>query len=212
MFYVSRGNVPHKRHTQHRAPDGSLYAEELFGMEGFTGRSSLLYHLVPPTQTHQIERVSDIRNETMDDGVHRHRLVKTGAVAPTGNVVMGRVPLFFNNDVLMGIVRPTEPLPDGIYYRNGEADEMLFVHEGTGRFESNFGSMKYGPGDYIVIPIGTTWRLAHDGSAQRMLYLESPSEIVPPRRYRNDWGQLLEHSPFSQRDIRVPQDVDVRDE
>ena len=213
MFYVSRGNVPHTRHTQHRQPDGSLYAEELFGMEGFTGRSSLLYHRVPPTQTHKIEPVRDIKNAIADDGVHRHRLVKTGGVAAKGNVVEARMPLFFNSDVLMGVVRPTDDLPDNVFYRNGEADEMLFVHTGAGTFESNFGPMRYGPGDYIVIPIGTTWRLAQDaGSDHRILYVESPSEIVPPKRYRNDWGQLLEHSPYSQRDIRVPDDVAVHDE
>ena len=181
-------------------------------MEGFTGRSSLLYHLVPPTQTHQIERVTRDPPRGHGDGVHRHRLVKTGGVEPTGNVVQGRVPLFFNSDVSGRRRPPKAAAARGIYYRNGEADEMLFVHEGTGRCESNFGPMRYGPGDYIVIPIGTTWRLAHEGSEQRMLYLESPSEIVPPKRYRNDWGQLLEHSPFSQRDIRVPEEVDVRDE
>ncbi len=213
MFYVSRGNVPHKRHTQHRAPNGSLYSEELFGMEGFTGRSSLLYHLVPPTQTHKIERLRDIHNEAIDDGLHRHRLVKTGAVTAGGNIVDGRLALFFNSDVLMGIVRPTEPLPKNTFYRNGEADEMLFVHEGAGVVESNFGSLRYGPGDYIVIPIGTTWRLTQDkGVEHRLLYLESPSEIVPPKRYRNDWGQLLEHSPFSQRDIRLPEETPARDE
>jgi homogentisate 1,2-dioxygenase len=213
VFYVSRGNVPHKRHTQHRQPDGSLYAEELFGMEGFTGRSSLLYHVVPPTRTHKIEPVRDLRLEAADDGVHHHRLVKTGAVPSGGNVIEARLPLFFNNDVVMGVVRPTDDLPDNLFYRNGEGDEMLFVHEGEGVFESNFGPMRYGPGDYIVIPIGTTWRLKQDaGTEHRILYVESPTEIVPPKRYRNDWGQLLEHSPLSQRDIRVPDDVDVRDE
>jgi homogentisate 1,2-dioxygenase len=213
MFYVSRGNVPHKRHTQHRAPDGSLYAEELFGMEGFTGRSSLLYHIVPPTQTHKIEKVREVRTDAVDDGLHRHRLVKTGGLDTRGSIIEARVPLFFNSDVLMGVARPTESLPDNVFYRNGEADEMLFVHEGEGVFESIFGSMRYGPGDYLVIPIGTTWRLNQDdGSAHRILYLESPSEIVPPRRYRNDWGQLLEHSPFSQRDIRTPDEAPAREE
>jgi homogentisate 1,2-dioxygenase len=213
MFYVSRGNLPHKRHTQHRSPTGELYAEELFGMEGFTGRSSLLYHIVPPTQTHRIDKVRELHKEAVDDGLHRHRLVKTGGMPTTGNVVDGRVPLFFNNDVLIGVIRPTKDLPDSIFYRNGEADEMLFVHQGTGIFQSNFGPMRYGPGDYIVVPIGTTWRLAQDaGSDHRILYVESPTEIVPPKRYRNDWGQLLEHSPMSQRDFRVPEDVDVRDE
>jgi homogentisate 1,2-dioxygenase len=211
MFYVTRGDIPHKRHTQHRAPDGSLYAEELFGVEGFSGRSSLLYHLVPPTRTHQIESVREIRLDAVDDGTHRHRLVKTGAVETRGNVVEARMPLFFNNDVVMGVVRPTESLPDNVFYRNGEADEMLFVHHGSGVLETNFGPLRYGPGDYLVIPIGTTWRLTQDtGVEHRILYLESPSEIVPPKRYRNEWGQLLEHSPIHHRDIRLPDEVAPR--
>jgi homogentisate 1,2-dioxygenase len=213
MFYVSRGNVPHKRHTQHRAPSGALYAEELFGMEGFTGRSSLLYHLVPPTRTHKIEQVRNLKNDAVDDGVHRHRLIKSGGVPLGSNIVDGRMPLFFNSDVLMGVVRPNEPLPENTFYRNSEGDEMLFVHEGSGVFDSNFGPMRYGPGDYIVIPIGTTWRLNQDaGVDHRILYVESPSEIVPPKRYRNEWGQLLEHSPYSDRDIRVPDEVTTHDE
>src|SRR5215210_3475489 len=120
MFYLSLGSVPHKRHTQHRAPDGPLYAEELFGMEGFTGRSSLLYHVVPPPRTHKIERVRDMRVETIDDGTHHHRLIKTRALVAGGNVIEGRVPLFFNSDVLMGVIRPTDDLPDNLFYRNGE--------------------------------------------------------------------------------------------
>jgi homogentisate 1,2-dioxygenase len=210
MFYVSRGNVPHKRHTQHRAPDGSLYAEELFGVEGFSGRSSLLYHLVPPTRTHHIEKVREVRLDPVDDGLHRHRLIKTGAVDARGNVIDGRVPLFYNSDVAMGVVRPTESLPEHVFYRNGEGDEMLFMHQGTGVVETNFGPLRYGPGDYVVLPIGTTWRLAQDDASHRILYLESPSEIVPPKRYRNDWGQLLEHSPFSHRDIRLPEEAEPR--
>jgi len=211
MFYVQRGSVPRQRHTQHRAPDGSLYAEELFGVEGFTGRSSLLYHLMPPTQTYKIEHVSDVTLEKVDDGVHRHRLVKTADVAPHGDVVSGRVPLFFNNDVIMGVIRPTEALPANRFYRNGDADELLFFHTGTGTFQSVFGSMAYGPGDYLVIPIGTTWRLEPDaGSGHRILYLESPTEIVAPRRYLNDYGQLLEHSPYSNRDLRAPDETPPR--
>jgi homogentisate 1,2-dioxygenase len=207
MFYVTRGNVPHKRHTQHRAPDGALYAEELFGVEGFTGRSSLLYHVRPPTETWKIEPVGDAPIEPVDDGVHRHRLVKTGAVPAHGDVVSGRVPLFFNHDVLMGVIRPATPMPPDRFYRNGEADELLFFHEGSGTFESVFGTLAYGPGDYLVIPIGTTWRLSPDPVEHRILYLESPTEIVAPRRYLNDYGQLLEHSPYSNRDLRAPEEA-----
>ena len=205
MFYLSRGSVPRQRHTQHRAADGSLYAEELFGVEGFAGRNSLLYHLVPPTQTHLVEAVREVRIEAADDGLHRHRLTKTADMPIAGDVVDGRVPLYFNSDVVMGVVRPARGMPEGRFYRNGEADELLYVHEGEGLFDSVFGPLRYGPGDYVVIPIGTTWRLDPDpGSAQRMLWLECPSELEPPKRYRNDYGQLLEHAPYYQRDIRVP--------
>ena len=103
--------MPHKRHTQHRAPDGSLYAEELFGVEGFTGRSSLLYHLRPPTETWKIEPAGDVRIQAVDDRVHRHRLVNTGDLAARGDIVSGRIPLFFNSDVLMGVIRPADALP-----------------------------------------------------------------------------------------------------
>ncbi len=208
MFYVQRGSVPHTRHTQHRAPDGSLYAEELFGVEGFVGRSSLLYHLAPPTQTHQVELLAKVdvaRAPGEDSGPHRHRLVKTGALTPRGDVVTGRIPLFTNADVTMGVVLPSGPMAPGSFYRNGEADEMLFVHEGSGIVATVFGPLRYGPGDYVVLPIGTTWRLEPDAGPQRMLWLETPGELEPPKRYRNDYGQLLEHSPYYQRDIRPPE-------
>jgi homogentisate 1,2-dioxygenase len=213
MFYVARGRIPHKRHTQHRARDGSLYAEELFGVDGFSGRSSLLYHVLPPTQTHRIEPLGPVVLEEADDGVHRHRLMDTASIAEKGDAITGRIPLFFNADVTVGVVRPAEPMPDTLFYRNAEADELLFIHEGKGVFESVFGPLRYGSGDSIVIPVGTTWRLAPEaGSPQRHLWLECPSAIEPPRRYRNDYGQLLEHSPYSQRDIRVPKAVPPRRE
>ena len=205
MFYAAHGNIPPKRHTQHRAPDGSLYAEELFGVEGFTGRSSLLYHVTPPTRTHRIEPVgSTVALEEADDGYHHHRLIDAAGVEPQGDAVTGRVPLFYNADVVMGVVRPASAMPESTFYRNGEGDELLYVHEGSGLLDTVFGPIRYGAGDYLVLPIGTTWRLVpDDGSDQRMLYLECPSEIEPPKRYRNDYGQLLEHSPYSQRDIRA---------
>ena len=213
MHYVQRGSVPRQRHTQHRAPDGSLYAEELFGVEGFTGRSSLLYHVVPPTRTHRIEEGPLVEIAAATDPLHRHRLVKTAALEPHGDVVSGRIPMFYNADVVLGVVRPATAMPEGHFYRNGVADELLYVHEGTGRFDSVFGLLEYGPGDYLVIPIGTTWRLAPDeGSAQRMLWLETPGELEPPRRYRNDYGQLLEHAPYYHRDIRVPGEAAAHDE
>ena len=208
MFYVQRGEIPHKRHTQFRKPDGSLYAEELFGVEGFSGRESLLYHHTPPTQTHQIEKVRDVAIEQSADeadGPHRHRLVNTGQLKPQGTAVSGRVPLFYNADVTFGVVLPGDAMDR--FYRNGEADEMYFVHTGHGTLETVFGPIEYGPGDYLVIPIGTTYRLQPGDDEQRMLWLECPSNIEPPRRYRNEYGQLLEFSPYSERDIRPPAEM-----
>ena len=208
MFYVQRGEIPHKRHTQFRRDDGGLYAEELFGVEGFSGRASLLYHHTPPTQTHHIEKVRDVVIEPSPDeaaGPHRHRLVNTKDLAPGGDAITGRVPLFYNADVTFGVVLPAEPMER--YYRNGEADEMFFVHTGTGTLETIFGPIDYGPGDYLVLPIGTTYRLRPSSDDQRMLWVESPSAIVPPKRYRNDFGQLLEHSPYCERDIRPPAEM-----
>src|SRR6476469_2804428 len=186
MFYVQRDQVPHKRHTQFRRDDGTLYAEELFGVEGFAGRSSLLYHHTPPTQTHQIDDPTAVTVSAAKDAAtapHRHHLVNTKDVAPRGDGLSGRIPLFFNSAVTFGVLRPAEPMTD--FYRNGVADDVLFVHEGTGRLETLFGPIPYRPGDYLVIPIGTTYRLVPDGgSEQRMLWLECPSEIEPPKRYR----------------------------
>ena len=211
MFYVQRGQVPPKRHTQFRKPDGTLYAEELFGVEGFTGRASLLYHHTPPTRTHRIEKVRDVKLEAWEDAPHRHHLVNTKDVEPGGEAVSGRLPLFFNADVVFGVVRPAEPMTR--FYRNGEADEMLFVHEGHGTLETIFGPIPYRPGDYLVIPIGTTYRVVPaQGEAQRMLWLECPTNLEPPRRYRNEYGQLLEHSPYAERDIRPPAEMDASTE
>jgi homogentisate 1,2-dioxygenase len=211
VFYVQRGQVPPKRHTQFRKPDGTLYAEELFGVEGFTGRASLLYHHTPPTRTHRIEKVRDVALEAWEDAPHRHHLVNTKDVEPGGDAVSGRLPLFFNADVVFGVVRPAEAMTR--FYRNGEADEMLFVHEGHGTLETIFGLIDYRPGDYLVIPIGTTYRVVPaQGEAQRMLWLECPTNLEPPRRYRNEYGQLLEHSPYAERDIRPPAEMDANTE
>ena len=198
MYYVARGSIPRQRHTQHRAPDGSLYAEELFGVEGFTGRSSLLYHLMPPTRTHKIEAVGRIELEAADDGLHRHRLTKTGGGRAEGRRRQRPHP------ALLQQRRRLRDRPAGrgdaataSSTATAIADEMLFVHEGTGVCDTIFGPLRYGPGDYLVLPIGTTWRLDPDpGIEQRILYLEAPSEIEPPKRYRNDYGQLLEHAPY----------------
>jgi homogentisate 1,2-dioxygenase len=210
-FYVSRGQLPPKRHTQFRQPDGSLYKEQVMGTRGFSGIQSILYHINPPTAVSRVADLGPVVREYEPEGALRHRHFKTAAMEPGGDIVTGRRLLMGNDDVALLIARPTEPMT--YFYRNGEGDEVLFIHEGTGRLQTNYGSLPYHPGDYLVIPIGTTWRmLADEGSAQRVLVVEAAGSVVPPKRYHNEWGQLLEHSPYCERDMRVPDDLETFDE
>jgi homogentisate 1,2-dioxygenase len=210
--YHHLGQLPHKRHTQFRTPEGGLYAEELFGEDGFSGCYSLLYHRFPPTRVSRIERFGAVCHEEWPQELHRHHHFKTAALEQGGDPVTGRRLLMYNNDCTISAVRPAEEM--GYFYRNAQGDELLFVHEGAGTLETIFGDLPYGEGDYLVIPRGTTWRLQpQDGAAHRLLVVEAfGGAIQPPKRYRNEFGQLLEHSPYCERDLRLPGELPQHDE
>jgi homogentisate 1,2-dioxygenase len=210
-FYVSRGQLPPKRHIQFRQPDGSLYKEQVMGTRGFSGIQSILYHINAPTAVSRVEDLGPVLREYEEKGALRHRHFKTVKSAPGGDIVTGRRHMLGNDDVAMFIAQPTEPMD--YFYRNGEGDEVLFIHEGRGRLQTNYGSLPYQPGDYLVLPIGTTWRmLPETGSSHRVLVIEAAGAIFPTKRYHNEWGQLLEHSPYCERDIRVPDELETFDE
>jgi homogentisate 1,2-dioxygenase len=201
-FYHRLGEIPHKRHTKFHKPDGSLYREEVMGLEGFHGIQSILYHHFLPPRVVKTELLGSTKVEYADYGALRHRAFTTVDFPSGGDAVSARRVLLGNNDLTMGVSRPTQSM--NYFYRNAQAYEVWFVHEGTGLLESQFGEMTFEPGDYIVIPYGTTWRIQPEGEA-RFFVIESPSQIAPPKRYRNEFGQLLEHSPYCERDIRVPE-------
>lgn len=209
-FYRSAGTVPHKRHTQFRKPDGSLYHEEVFGTQGFHGVSSILYHVQPPTRVQQLSQCSELHLDEWDEGVHRLHHFRTREAAAGGDAVSARQQLFWNEDISISVARPDAQMD--YFYRNARADELCFVHEGTGLLESNQGSIRFHPGDYLVIPRGTTYRLRLGQGPHRFFSVESQGAIETPRRYRNDSGQLLEHSPFCERDIRCPENLETHDE
>lgn len=209
--YVTRGQIPHKRHTQFRQPDGSLYKEQVMGTKGFSGVQSILYHAHAPTAVSSWADLGSIRRDYEEPGALRHRHFRTAQAPEGGDVVSNRRLLMGNDDVAILIARPTEPM--NFFYRNGEGDEVLFIHEGEGRLETNYGTLPYRPGDYLVIPIGTTWRMVpSQGSAHRVLVIESNGPVEPPKRYRNEYGQLMEHSPYCERDIRPPEQLEVHTE
>ncbi|MBI4553343.1 MAG: homogentisate 1,2-dioxygenase [Candidatus Latescibacteria bacterium] len=210
MRYVRLGTLPPKRHLQFRQPDGTLYAEQVFGTRGFSGPSSILYHIHLPTQVAAFERLTDIRPRTLPEEPLRHRHLKTQTLPARGNAVSGRVPLFFNEDVSLFYAHTAETMP--FLFKNADGDELLYVHQGSGRLESMFGTLPYQAGDYLIIPRGTIYRLVEDTTGMRLFVVEARSAIEVPRRYRNEYGQLLEHAPYCERDIRVPEILETHDE
>ena len=184
-FYQRLGDVPRKRHIQFRE-NGTLLTEEVMELEGFTGNESILYHLHSPCR---VKEIGDF---------------KTFDVEPGGDEVTGRRLLMWNSDVEISLCRPTERMD--YFFRNGEGDEVIFVHQGSGTLETTFGEVPYKDGDYIVVPRGTTYRFLPEGE-QRYLVFETPGLIEIPRRYRNQYGQLLEGAPYYHRDIHPPTDL-----
>ncbi len=209
-YYYHLGTIPKKRHTQFRQPDGSLYHEELMGMHGFTGIQSLLYHLHPPTEVYQVLLERSIVLEFEEPGALRHRHLRTAIAFSKGDAIASRIPLMANADVCLSVAQPTEAM--SYWYRFAHGDEVIFIHDGSGVLESQFGTLSYRPGDYLVIPTGVLWRIVPDvGVDQRMLVIEAQGHIEPPTRYRNHYGQLLEHAPYSERDLRPPEALTPHD-
>ncbi len=202
-FYARRGSIPPKRHTQHRSAEGQLYYEEHVSREGFSDVYSNIYHLHPPTRVKEVGEFEEITLQESRDKTHRHRHLLTFNFAPSGDWVSGRKVLFFNHDVRLATVSPQiKTVP--FFYRNGYADEIIFVHQGKGILESSFGNLSFQEGDYIVIPTGVLYRLNLKEEASRLLVIESRGPVKTPQRYRNKHGQMMEHAPFCERDIRVP--------
>lgn len=209
--YTRLGQIPGKRHVQFRRPDGALYTEEVVGAEGFSGISSICYHIHPPTLVERIEEPIPYGVEYADEDFLRHRHLRGFQIEPGGDWLSGRRYVMGNADVRLAIARPTQVMD--YFYRNATCDELVFVHEGEGRLESLLGTVEFTQGDYVHVPRTVTHRwVFNDGRPPRLLVIEAQSEIRFPKRYRNAFGQLLEHSPFHERDIRPPADLVTHDE
>lgn len=209
-IYHQLGEIPRKRHIVFRQPDGSLYNEELVGNKGFTGPSSLLYHIHRPTQVLSIKHLKDIKLVADSKTGFGHRHFKTKDVAESQSPTLDRTILMFNQDCSISTVRPTGE--DDFFYRNAQGDEMVYVSEGAGVLETQLGELPFRRGDYIVIPWGTLHRYRFTQHPVRLLVVESHGYIRTPKRYRNEHGQLLEGAPYSERDFRRPQELKVHDE
>lgn len=210
-FYYKLGQVPHKRHTQFRKPDGGLYSEQLFSTEGFSNDYSLLYHVHPPTVIIGNDEPIDVSPQIAEDRMLKHRSFEGFDVKPTADYLQSRVPVLVNNDCHISLAAPQQSMKD-YFFKNADADEVLFIHEGAGKLHTQYGSVPFSYGDYVVVPRGTIYQMEFAGENNRLFIVESFSPVTPPKRYQSKYGQLLEHSPYCERDIRPPQDLQTFDE
>ncbi|WP_318309467.1 homogentisate 1,2-dioxygenase [Flagellimonas crocea] len=210
-IYHKLGKIPQKRHTQFEKPNGGLYYEQLFGTIGFNGMSSLSYHVHRPTQVKEIGKALDVSPKIAVEKNITSRKFIGFDVAPKDDFLESREPLLVNNDVHVGLAAPRKSVTD-YFYKNADADEMLFIHKGSGTLKTFLGNIPFEYGDYLIIPRGMIYQIEFDTEDNRILYAESFHPIYTPKRYRNWFGQLLEHSPFCERDYKLPQDLQTFDE
>ncbi len=210
-IYHKMGKVPAKRHTIFEKPDGSLHYEQLFGTIGFDGMSSLLYHLHRPTMVKEVGRSIDMNPKVAIDRNMKSLKFIGFNIEAKDDYLESRIPLLVNKDIHIGLAAPRLSLTD-YFYKNADADELLFVHKGSGTLRTMLGNISFEYGDYLVIPRGMIYQISFDTADNRLLYAESFHPIYTPKRYRNWFGQLLEHSPFCERDYKRPEQLETHDQ
>jgi homogentisate 1,2-dioxygenase len=209
--YHTLGEIPHKRHTQFRKPDGTLYSEQLFSTEGFSNDYSLLYHVYPPTQIIKTEKPVNVKPQIAEEGMLKHRSFEAFKIKPRKDFLDSRVPVLVNSDVYISLAAPQQSITE-YFYKNADADELLFIHEGSGVLKTMYGELTFGYGDYLNIPRGTIYQIHFNDENNRLFIVESFSPIRFPKKYLSKYGQLLEHSPYCERDIRPPQNLAAHNE
>lgn len=208
--YYTLGKIPHKRHTQFRKENGSLYAEELVSTHGFSSVYSLIYHCYPPTLIKEVGNSYSVEPKIAYERHMKHESLLGFNIAPEDDFLKSRVPVLINSDVHLSLAAPRKS-NDDYFYKNADADEVIFIHEGEGVMKSIYGSLEFTYGDYIVIPRGTIYQMFFKNEKNRLLIIESFSAIQIPKRYRNEYGQLEEHAPFCERDVKKPGNLETHD-
>ena len=209
--YHKLGKIPHKRHTVFKKENGSIHYEQLFGTIGFDGMSSLLYHLHPPTQVSELKSHVDVSPEIAVEHNMQMRALKGFDIPSYDDFLQSRVPVLTNNDVTLHLSKPTSA-NENYFYKNVDADEVIFIHHGKGKLKTQLGNIPFFEGDYLVIPRGMIYQMEFESKNNKHFIIESNHPIYTPKRYRNWFGQLLEHSPFCERDLRVPEELETFDE
>ena len=210
-IYHSLGQIPAKRHTVFRKPDGALYAEELVSTEGFSSMYSLVYHTHPPTIVKELGTPYSVEPKIAREKHLRHTSLLGFNIKPQKDYLESRKIVLVNSDLQISLAAPTESMTT-YFYKNSQADEVLFIHKGSGTLKTGFGKIYFKYGDYIVVPRGTIYQIEFNDADNRLFIIESFSPIHFPKRYQNKYGQLMEHAPFCERDIVRPTDLETFDE
>lgn len=210
-IYHSLGKFPQKRHVVFQDKQGKYYYEQLFGTEGFHGMSSLLYHVHRPTQVKEIAKSYSVEPKVAIDKNIKALLLKGFDIQPADDFLDSRKIVLFNGDCNIALAAPKKSLTD-YFYKNADADEMIFVHKGSGTLRTFMGNIRFEYGDYLIIPRGMIYQIQFDGTDNRLFIVESFHPFYTPKRYKNSQGQLLEHSPFCERDYKLPSDLETHDE
>jgi homogentisate 1,2-dioxygenase len=210
-IYHKLGNIPPKRHTQFENPNGGLYYEQLFGTEGFHGNSSLSYHIHRPTQVKEIIKSYSVEPKIAIGKNIKSLLLKGFELKPEDDFLESRKPMLVNRDCTIGLAAPRKSLTT-YFYKNADADEMIFIHKGKGKLRTMLGNIPFEYGDYLIIPRGVIYQIEFDSEENRLFYVESFAPFYTPKRYKNASGQHLEHSPFCERDFILPNELESHDE
>ena len=210
-FYHKLGKIPPKRHTVFKNSEGGIYHEQLFGTIGFDGMSSLLYHIQPPTAVIKIVQQKSVAPEIGLDKNMQMRSLQGFNVEAKDDYLESRTPMLVNSDVYIELAAPKKSMTD-YFYKNADADEVVFIHKGSGKLKTQLGNIDFSYGDYLLIPRGMIYQIHFENEENRLLIIQSFHPVYTPKRYRNWFGQLLEHSPYCERDIRAPHELETHNE
>jgi homogentisate 1,2-dioxygenase len=210
-FYHKLGKIPPKRHTVFKNSEGGIYHEQLFGTIGFDGMSSLLYHIQPPTAVIKIVQQKSVAPEIGLDKNMQMRSLQGFNVEAKDDYLESRTPMLVNSDVYIELAAPKKSMT-AYFYKNADADEVVFIHKGSGKLKTQLGNIDFSYGDYLLIPRGMIYQMHFENEENRLLIIQSFHPVYTPKRYRNWFGQLLEHSPYCERDIRAPHELETHNE
>jgi homogentisate 1,2-dioxygenase len=209
--YHKQGSIPRKRHTQFRNEEGNLYAEELVSTHGFSNIYSLIYHCHPPTMVKSLGEPFSREPKVVAQKFLKHQSFLGFNIQPEDDYIESKKAVLVNNDLHISLAAPRKSISD-YYLKNADADEVIFVHKGSGVLKTIYGDIEFGYGDYLVIPRGTIFQLHFNDENNRLFIVDSFTAIEFPKRYMNNYGQFEEHAPMCERDIRRPENMKTHNE